>query len=51
MKRKSVSVPPDLAGHWSDAAEDLGYGRHGRIKLLRIMLQVAEEMPTLFRKR
>jgi hypothetical protein len=51
MKRKKISIEVDDLRTWECAAVDLGYGERGKMKLLRVMLSVAIETPSLFRKR
>ena len=50
MSRKKITLPTDLVDDWTAKAEKLGYGLHGRNKLLRQMIEVADEMPKLKRK-
>lgn len=51
MSYRSAPVPKELFELWTQLAATYGYGERGRIKFLRVMLEIAEAHPTLFRKR
>ena len=48
---RSAPLPDELFEKWTDLAVKYGYGQRGRIAFLRVLLEIAEAHPSLFRKR
>jgi hypothetical protein len=49
--KRRPELPADLIDGIDGRADILGYGKKGRVKLLRVVLDVIDSMPALFRKR
>lgn len=51
MTYRSAPVPTDTFNLWTRLAEQQGYGKRGRIQFLDVLLEIAESLPSLTRKR
>jgi hypothetical protein len=50
-EKRRPELPADVCDRLDAKADSLGYGQKGRVKLLRVVLDVIDSMPALFRKR
>ena len=50
-EKRRPELPAEIVDGLDQRADDLGYGQKGRIKFLRVILDVIDSMPALFRKR